>query len=362
MALQKIAATVLHDGYRFRENNDVLINNNGIVEAIVDKDLAGDGVQHIDGIVCPGFINTHCHLELSYLKNKIPTNTGMVDFILQVLQGRTTATEIILDAINTAEQEMIANGIVAVGDICNTANTVAQKLKNNLHYTNFIEVSGFVPAAAQQRFEDGKAVQQQFWQNKLNATIVPHAPYSTSQALQQLISNYNNANAITTIHYNESIAEKDFVQNGTGDFLRLYKTLGIDISFWQNQLSITNKQTSSILVHNVVTNNNDVAMHKNASYCLCPNANIYIGNGLPNIDLLKQNDVNICLGTDSLASNTQLSILAEIKTLQLHFANINMETLLQWATINGATALGIDAQYGSFEKGKSGKYVVMDIT
>jgi aminodeoxyfutalosine deaminase len=357
MALQKITATAIHDGYKFRDINDVLIINNAIVEAIVDKDLAGDDIKHIEGIVCPGFINTHCHLELSYLKNKIPTNTGMVDFILAVLQGRATANEIIAEAIINAEQEMITNGIVAVGDICNTTNTLAQKLKNNLHYTNFIEVSGFVPAAAQQRFDDGKLVQQQFLHNNLNATIVPHAPYSTSAALHQLIYNDNTSNAVTSLHYNESEAEKAFMQNGSGDFLRLYQTLGLDISLWQG--NATYQAKASILVHNVVTTANHITANKNAWHCLCPNANIYIGNGLPNIEMMLQNDAKICLGTDSLASNTQLSILAEIKTIAKHYPTITMETLLQWATTNGAKALGIDATYGSFEKGKSGKYVVI---
>jgi aminodeoxyfutalosine deaminase len=356
-SLLKIKATQLHDGYKFRDNNNVLIINNGIVEAIVDKEMAGDDIKHIEGIVCPGFVNTHCHLELSYLHNKIPTNTGMVDFILAVLQGRATANEIIEEAIAKAEQQMMHNGIVAVGDICNTANTIVQKLNNNLHYTNFIEVSGFVHDAAQQRFDDGKLVQQQFLQNNLNATIVPHAPYSTSAALHQLIYNHNTSNAVTSLHYNESEAEKAFMINGSGDFLRLYQSLGLDINYWQG--NATYQPKAHILVHNVVTDANNIVANKNAWYCLCPNANTYIGNGLPNVDALLQSGANICLGTDSLASNTQLSILAEIKTLQQHFTTIKMETLLQWATINGAMALGIEAHYGSFEKGKSGKYVVI---
>jgi cytosine/adenosine deaminase-related metal-dependent hydrolase len=88
-------------------------------------------------------------------------------------------------------------------------------------------------------------------------------------------------------------------------------------------------------------------------------ANIYIGNGLPKIDELLKSDINICLGTDSLASNDQLDILAEIKTIQKNFPKIELPTLLQWATINGAKALGIANLFGSFEKGKSAKYVVV---
>ncbi len=356
MTYTKYLPTLLHNGYNFEPSGTVLIIKNNLVDSIIPQSEAGDDIKLIDGIICPGFVNTHCHLELSYLKNKIATNTGMVNFLLAVMQNRNTATEIIQNAITNAEAEMIVNGIVAVGDICNTANTIVQKQKNKLHYTNFIEISGFVPATAAQRFADGKTIQNQFLQKKLQATIVPHSPYSVSQELMQLI-NTNASNATTTMHYNESEAEKQFLTNGSGNFLQLYNTLGIDISFWQNKLPMYNKHIANILVHNVVTNLYDIEQYKNAWYCLCPNANIYIGNGLPNIELLMQHTNNICLGTDSFASNHQLSILEEIKTIQQHFSKIKLETLLQWATINGANALGIQDKFGSFEKGKSGKFV-----
>ncbi len=368
MSYTKISATQIFEGYTFLHPKQVLIIKNNVIDAIVDKEIAGDDVQFFEGILCPGFVNTHCHVELSYLKNKIPVNTGMVDFILAVLKARETPKEIILQSIKDAEEEMINNGIVAVGDICNTANTITQKLKKNIHYTNFIEVSGFVPTAAQQRFDDGKKVQNKFLEKKLNATIVPHAPYSVSKNLFDLIKNENPL--ISSIHYNESQAEKEFMQNAHGDFIRLYETLGIDISFWtkekNNTTNIPFSSSSSILVHNVYTNEIDIKLLKNDTdtfanqhLCICANANLYIGNGLPNLELLMQSGINICLGTDSLASNKTLSILSEIKTIQKYFPKIPLETLLQWATINGAKALGIENEFGSFEKGKSGKYVLI---
>ncbi len=363
--IQKIQATQLFDGYKFRDPNEVLIISNNKVETIIDKQDAGDGIQKINGIVCPGFINAHCHLELSYLKNKIAQQTGMVDFILQVLKGRATATELITNAIAIAEQEMINNGIVAVGDICNTPNTIQQKLFKNLHYNNFIEISGFLPSAALQKYEEAKLVHQQFIQNNLKAAIVPHAPYSVSSDLFALIN--KEANGITSIHYNESKAEKEFMQYGNGDFLRLYNTLDINVNFWKgaknNPLVNFKNALSTILVHNVVTTSQEVQLLKatipKLHFCLCPNANLYIGNGLPNVPMLMQNNVNICLGTDSYASNNSLSITNEIKTLQKHFPQLELATILKWATINGAKALGVEKIFGSFIKGKSGKFAVI---
>jgi cytosine/adenosine deaminase-related metal-dependent hydrolase len=94
------------------------------------------------------------------------------------------------------------------------------------------------------------------------------------------------------------------------------------------------------------------AFNRQTFYCLCPNANLYISNVLPDIHLLMKEQCNIVLGTDSLASNHQLSIAEEIKTIQNNFPGISLETMLQWATINGARALQMDDTLGSFEKGK----------
>ncbi len=363
--ITKIRATQLFTGYKMLDASKVLVIKQDRVEAIIDHSEAGEDILYIDGLVCPGFVNAHCHLELSHMKGLIPEQIGMVDFILNVLQKRAATPDFIQQAIMDAENEMITNGIVAVGDICNTTDTIAQKTKGNLQYTNFIEVSGFVPSAAPQRFEAGKKLQQDFIQNHLNATIVPHAPYSVSQELFHLI--YGEAAAISSIHYNESIDEKKFVTLAEGDFFRLYQNLGIDISFYRpgNMGNIIHQQyKSQLLVHNVVTTKEDIknlqSTTHNQSFCLCPNANIYIGNGLPDIEALMNSDVTICLGTDSLASNHQLSIWSEIQTLQKHHPAISLTTMLQWATLNGAKALQIDDKYGSFEKGKSGKYVVIE--
>jgi len=100
-------------------------------------------------------------------------------------------------------------------------------------------------------------------------------------------------------------------------------------------------------------NKSKITNHKSQiALCLCPSANLYIENNLPDILLLQKNNCNIVLGTDSYASNHQLSIWEEIRILQKHFPALTLETLLQWATSNGAKAMQMDAMLGSFEKGK----------
>ena len=120
------------------------------------------------------------------------------------------------------------------------------------------------------------------------------------------------------------------------------------------------------MVHNVHTSEEDIffsqqsAISSRLYWCLCPNANKYISQQLPDIDLLMKNDCKIVLGTDSLASNRQLSILEEIKTIRQYFPNIDMEKMLKWATSNGAKALQMDSLLGSFEKGKKPGVILIE--
>jgi aminodeoxyfutalosine deaminase len=185
-------------------------------------------------------------------------------------------------------------------------------------------------------------------------------------------------NNLLTIHNQETAAENEFFEKGTGDFLRLYQQMGIDISFFkisektslQTWLPYFTNQQSIILVHNVCTSAGDLEFTKLKTqnsklkifFCLCPNANLYISNTLPDVNMLMQHTDNIVLGTDSLASNDQLNILAEIKTLHEHFKDIDLATLLQWATSNGSKALQLQDKLGSFEKGKQPGVLLLDET
>ena len=349
----------------------------GVIVDIIDEKESGDDVEKLNGILCPGFINAHCHLELSHMKGHIPKNTGLVDFVLKVITERHFAEHDILEAIEDAEDEMLQNGIVAVGDICNNTLTISQKNKARIQYHNFIEASSFIPAFAKDRFDKSLTILEEYRTtlNKQGSTITPHAPYSVSPQMFAMINAFPNNNLLT-IHNQETAAENYFFENGTGDFLRLYQQMGIDISFFkptgktslQTWLPYFTKEQSIILVHNVCTSEEDLEFIKlqtpnsklQTFLCLCPNANLYISNTLPDVNMLMQHTDNIVLGTDSLASNDQLSILAEIKTLQQNFNDLDLATLLIWSTSNGSKALQLNDRLGSFEKGKQPGVILIE--
>ncbi len=380
MSYRKLNADRLFTGLTWLSDQHVLVlKEDGTVEEIVAVEDAGDDIVKMPGILSPGFVNCHCHLELSHMKGIIPKGSGMLSFINSVMGQRAADSIVIETAMEEAELEMRKNGIVAVGDICNTALSLSQKRKGNLYYHNFIEVSGFVPSTAAQRMVQGVEIFNQFAQQYGlpidSNSIVPHAPYSVSTELLETIVNFP-GNHLLSIHNQESIAEKEFFIHKKGDFLKLYDKLGIDLSFWeapgasglQTILPKCYSNQTLILVHNVNLSANDIQfIHQSQRHsaqqiycCLCPNANLYIGNGLPDIDLLISSELPILLGTDSLASNSQLSIWEEIKTIQTHFPHLSLEQILPWATINGACALDMDSILGSFEKGKQPGVVVIE--
>ena len=356
----------------------LITDGSGVIIDLVNIEEAGDGIEEFKGIISPGFVNAHCHLELSHLKGRIPENTGLVEFVQQVMNNRSKGNEQQLEAMEQADSKMYHSGIVAVGDICNSTDSIAVKKSSKILWHNFIEVSGFVGETANARLEAMKLVSDQF-KNELPfqpKTLSPHAPYSVSKKLFHLLNEQTEAQLIT-IHNQESAAEDELYLAKQGGFLDLYNNFKIDISSFeptgkssvQSWLPYFNKQQSILSVHNTYTSESDIDFlikysekHSSLfSYCICINANNYIEQKNPPIEMLMNSDCNVVIGTDSLASNHQLNILEELKTIQLSNNPIfPLSTLLKWATINGAKALQLDSLVGSFEKGKKPGVVLIE--
>lgn len=333
----------------------------GLYEAASAEALNLQVNTHYEGALLPGFINTHCHLELSHLKGKIPQHTGLFGFVSQVMKNRTAKALPVIKAMADADEEMYRNGIVAVGDISNEAVSAGVKLSSKLYYHTFIEAMGFHPAQASDIMSRAYATLERF--APMKRSIVPHAPYSVSDELFESITTLSEAqDNLLSMHNQETPAEDAFFQTKTGEFLELYKMLGLNLDNFQpsGKSSIQTTlgklpKTKALLVHNTQTTQADVdfakAQHPDLYWCLCPNANLYIENRLPDVAMLAAADLKITLGTDSLASNKQLSTLNEMLVLQDH-KDITFRQMLQWATLNGAEFLGIEGTYGSFDVGK----------
>ncbi|HCF63033.1 MAG TPA: amidohydrolase [Chitinophagaceae bacterium] len=352
---RKFTASRIFNGREFLEPGNTLVTDEaGKVLDIIPTEAED---ERYEGILMPGMINCHCHTELSHLKGKIPQHTGLVEFVSQVMQQKNLPQEAKDDAIASSIHEMQKEGIVAVGDICNTTDSVSHKVNSSIAWRNFVEVTGFVEATAAQRLQEAKKVAEAFEE----ACLVPHAAYSVSEPLFRLINDANRQ--LISIHNQESKEEDIFLQWGSGAFLKLYELLGIKLQAYrpsgktslQSWLPHFTHDQPVIAVHNTFTQEDDLLFAAASGhamyYCVCIRANLYIEEAVPPLEALMRNRCTMVLGTDSLASNSRLSILEEMRTIHHHFPHIPLQNLLQWATWNGAQALGFSA-LGSLERGK----------
>jgi cytosine/adenosine deaminase-related metal-dependent hydrolase len=327
-------------------------------------------VRKLNGILSPGFINAHCHLELSGLAGMLSKGSGLAGFILELQRIRSREDEDMIEAARRQDQYMFDCGIQAVGDICNSALTIPVKAASRLYYHSFVELFSFRPELAASTFEKGKVLLDRFsgMTNAngipLSSSLSPHAPYSTSMELMELIS-LDSQGLPTSIHMMESMAEYEFLMEATGDFKRMMDEFRIRVNdlvpYSRNPFNLFLSQFAStapvIAVHNTyldllqaeLTGNK---LSREVFYCLCPRANQYIEKVNPPLDLFRSLNLKIVLGTDSLASNDDLNIMNEVRQI-LSFLSVPTEEWMSWLTLNGAKSLGIQDQFGSFEKGKT---------
>ena len=313
--------------------------------------VPSDKLEIFKGLLCPGFVNAHCHLELSHLKGIAEKGKGILDFISRVKKRNEFKNEEIQNSIIQAEQQMIKNGIVAVGDICNTTDTLSQKQKGNLLYYNFIEIFQINEFFFKETLTSANVIRDKFRNSGMKATIVPHAPYSVPPKLMEEISNsFDNKDDLFTIHMQETNLENQFFEKKEGKLFEWLENINASSEIWKdrdNSIDALKElgRKKMILVHNTFIKKEDITDNY---YCSCPKANLYIENSLPDYSIFSPE--KLCVGTDSLASNNSLSIMEELLIIQKN-SDFDLNTLLKIACKNGAEALGFE-NLGTFDKGK----------
>ena len=362
-----LKATTIFNGREKLPGDPILVlDNEQRLEAIVnEREVDKGNLETFDGILTPGFVNAHCHLELSHMKDTVPQHTGLPGFARHIITQRNNfSQEEIAEKMTTADEAMYRNGIVAVGDISNGPDSFACKTRSKIHYHTFIELLGLNPSGSELIFDKGLELLKRLQDQGLKGSLAPHAPYSTSTQLIEKISGFDSQNNLPlSIHNQESEEESKFFKGEANGFHDLFSFLGLDLSWFeapgtssfQAYAPFLAEHMPSMMVHNTFTSKEDLelAASKNAFWCFCPAANLYIENRLPDFSLFKNRKNRICLGTDSLASNTQLDLINEINLILKHSNCFTPENLLQAATSNAAAALGISDQFGSLILGKN---------
>lgn len=367
--MRRIGAKLLlaSDG-NFLRDSYVEVQDDGTISAVVDtqgKLAEVSGLEFYSGILCPGFVNAHCHLELSAMAGAIEPGCGLPSFIGQVVAKRSADEDMKMSAMRIADRYMQRSGIVAVGDISNGADSFAIKQHSHIQYHTFLEVFG-TGSRAEENFRRAEQLYEQY-SAQLKMSIAPHAAYSVHPQLWQLIAEHSSREGnILSVHNQETPSENEMFQHRDGLLFRGLSANGFDYSWldggqrssFQHTARYLPKGNNVLFVHNTFAGAEDLPLAvelfgaEKCFFVLCPLSNKYIEQSLPNLPMFADYGANVCIGTDSLASNTKLSILEELKCLQASFPQAHLGEMLQWATINGARALGLGESIGSLECGK----------
>ncbi|MCI4667888.1 MAG: amidohydrolase family protein [Bacteroidia bacterium] len=327
----------------------------------------GEKVQKLGDYLIPGLINAHTHLELSYLKYEIPENTGMAGFAWEVVKSRGRVVDFPLHkkikAMDRALDMAWEDGVEGFGDIANEelSSEIKEKWAEYFHFHTFIELIGLNAKMAETVVEKGKDLLSKFGK----ASLTLHAPYSISATLKELV--YQEPGPFS-IHLLESKEEREVFEKGEGAMVDFFMKLGI------NFIGMEHRDPQSYLLEGFPTSKKVLWVHlKEASkrhlkqlalipeswFCLCPRSNVFIHGDGPDINKFLPYSDRVCLGTDSLASNYDLSIWEEVKWIRKHYPEVPFHQLVSWATYNGARALGFD-RLGSFEVGNKPGVLAVD--
>ncbi len=371
--MRKFSADIIFPVDRPPIKNGIIITDDqgNILDLLEGKpNVREKGVEYYEGVIVPGFINAHSHLEYAYTKGLIEPGNGLMEFIRSIVSIK-QSVPVDYELIVQADEEMYRNGIVAVGDHTNTLITKDIKKTSPIYYHSFIELYKAISeinspiADFYHGFAYLEALDNQ-------GSVTPHAPYSVQPELMKLLANYAfQKRAVISIHNQETEGEREMFLYGTGEFAEFFADRGLKQNWIptgtnsiQWFLPFFRGNHNILLIHNIYTEEKDIDFalntHDNLFWVMCPGSNLYIENRLPNIPVFTEKNCKIALGTDSLASNTQLSIVNEMRILQEHF-DIPFEQVIRWATLNGAEALQVEHIYGSLTSGKQPGLVLLEV-
>lgn len=347
---------------------------NGFVEfqedgTIVSTGRCAEGEEVTPGAIVPGFVNAHCHLELSHLHGKFRKGTGMAGFIDQINALRDWADDDVKTELVRKWMEKLWNdGVSAIADISNDASSFPVKQTSPIYTRTFLEVFGTEPEDCSGVMDSVTSLNEVAKTFGIDAAPTPHSCYTMSPELLSASSLAGLESGYLSYHSQESQEEEDLLMNGTGAMAENRKRAGMStppvtgessLKYFIDRLSAVEEAPYDehiLLVHNVTLKQDDIDAAKkvmnNVYWAICPLSNIFIHNALPPVELMRGNNLKICLGTDSLSSNDDLDVMKELVCLHNAFPVVPMGELLEWASRNGAEFLGKEDILGTIAPGK----------
>ena len=333
---------------------------NGFVELDDDGTVLRTGVcadpaaepVFCDGAVAPGFVNAHCHVELSYMKGLFRKGTGMAGFIDQINELRDTKSleEKVRD-LTVAMDSLWEQGVVAMADISNCDDSFAVKARHPMYTRTFLEVFGTEPEDCGAVMDGVRKLKQVADGFGIDAAPTPHACYTMSPELVTAVSVEGLKSGFLSFHSEETEEEEEMLKYGSGKMWENRKKAGMSVPPVTGKSSLlyfidrllagrpAPFDEHILLVHECCMDQEGIdaakAVMNHPFVAVCPLSNLFIHNTLPPIDLMRRNALKICVGTDSLSSNDDLNIVDELYCLQRNFPEVPLGELLTWASRTG---------------------------
>lgn len=338
-------------GGKLIKNPLIVLNDKGVVISLEENVSNIDSLPEVEfhnGLLIPGMVNSHSHLEYSYVLGKIKRGSGLPTFISSIINIKTTdptTEEVKTQKAAIEDAKMFEEGVVAVADHNNNDYVIGIKEKSKIYYHSLIEMYDLDGKTSDEAFHSGLDRVKMHTDKNLTATIIPHACYTMEDRLLALCSGSaisekgEKATGVASIHYKESLE-----MGGENESERVFA-------------SVSTSRSSFMFVHSIYASKEDIdraaeILGNKLTVVVCPLSNLFIENNIADIDYIIKKGVRIAIGTDSLSSNTVISMVAEMRCLQEHYPNLPLQTIVQWATENGAKALDIDSWAGTVEVGK----------
>lgn len=328
-----------------------------------------DGETVSEGILVPGFVNAHCHVELSHLHRKFVKGSGMAGFIDQINALRDWAgRERKQELVKLWMDKMWSDGVSAMADISNDDSSFEVKASHPMYTRTFLEVFGSEPGMCDGVMSEVAELQNVADRAGIDAAPTPHSCYTMSPKLLSASAAAGLERGYISYHSQESQEEEDLLLTGTGAMYENRVRNGMStppvtgessLKYFISRLEEARPAPYDehiLLVHNVCLAQDDIAAAKKVMnkvwWAVCPLSNMFIHNALPPIQLMRDNALDITIGTDSLSSNDDLDMVAEMVCIHKNFPEVPMNEILTWASLNGARFLAKEDELGTIEVGK----------
>ncbi len=324
----------------------------------------------VDCILLPGLINAHCHLELTSLKDRLPSGKSFPVWV-EELRGFTAAfnSENYQRAAKKGVLLLLKGGATTVVDVGNTGDALVVLSKSPMRSFALVETLGLDPSLAESRFAFAKKMAEGIANDsRYRSGVTPHAAYSCSPELLSKTAQYQIGRHLPlSIHASESREEAELFASASGPlqdycrriFSRSPEHRNTTPIQWLESLNLL--PDGALIVHGNHLDEKDMAIlsDRKASVVHCPSSHAFFGHRPLPYSQLREHGIPVCLGTDSLASGDSLSMLDQIRLFRKNFPVVSAEESLRMATSVAAQALGLGDELGILKPGYKADFIAL---